>query len=575
MHHPSSAAAVVAITVFTLAPALANAQLNAQDGTPLAELLTEIETVAALSGEPLIVSAAGLTRDEIPLITIENPSTFDLPGFERRLVIVAGLDGNPESARIALDAVRWFKTAAPDQTRARWAVSVLPLANPIASNPPDTFPPTDGFFNDPDRPDSRYVWRWVTYQAPDLVVEVRVGPELQIKRSTDASGRQSDDLARGSLLNALADPMNGSGIGPVETMLVTAAATDGANVLREVLARTTDRRSPLRATIAKRLARDPITIARVLAHRYPETPRMSYIPGVAWVNTLRMAALTNDQTLRTKVLRDVRLWLDGEEPTFGDFPGCPTIAGTIVFSEIARSNTLMKEVAAKLAAHGLSVAGEERVPGVPSHGSGWSDDMFLCTVAAAHAADPDGLSANVRLLLRYADRLQQPNGLFHHASDARTAWGRGNGFAAMGLAETLTALPQDDPDRPVLLDVYRRHMRGLRANQAPDGMLRQVVDLPGSYREASVTALTLTAMARGIRFGWLDDSYVPVVQRAWRALLAHVANDGTLVDVCISTGAGPTLRHYLDRTAVNGADDRGAALALGAALEMHILSESL
>ena len=86
-----------------------------------------------------------------------------------------------------------------------------------------------------------------------------------------------------------------------------------------------------------------------------------------------------------------------------------------------------------------------------------------------------------------------------------------------------------------------------------------------------MTALVLTAIARGIRHGWLDSSYRSVVDRAWRALLAHVRIDGTLVDVCISTGAGPTRRYYLDRPAVNGSDDRGGALSLGAALEVAML----
>jgi rhamnogalacturonyl hydrolase YesR len=135
----------------------------------------------------------------------------------------------------------------------------------------------------------------------------------------------------------------------------------------------------------------------------------------------------------------------------------------------------------------------------------------------------------------------------------------------------LTALPVVHPDRAALLDIYRRQMRGMRDHQAPDGMWFQVVDTPGSYREASVTALVLTATARGIRHGWLDSSYRSVVDRAWRALLAHVRIDGTLVDVCISTGAGPTRRYYLDRPAVNGADDRGGALILGAALEVAML----
>ena len=53
-----------------------------------------------------------------------------------------------------------------------------------------------------------------------------------------------------------------------------------------------------------------------------------------------------------------------------------------------------------------------------------------------------------------------------------------------------------------------------------------------------------------------------------------MADDGALVDVCIGTGAGATRRHYLDRPAVNGSDDRGGAMVLGAALEYHRLLEA-
>jgi rhamnogalacturonyl hydrolase YesR len=80
--------------------------------------------------------------------------------------------------------------------------------------------------------------------------------------------------------------------------------------------------------------------------------------------------------------------------------------------------------------------------------------------------------------------------------------------------------------------------------------------------------MLLTAMARGLRLEWLDASYRPTLDRAWRALAAHVADDGTLIDVCGGTGAGPTRRYYFDRPAVTGADDRGGAMALTAAMEM-------
>jgi unsaturated rhamnogalacturonyl hydrolase len=78
-------------------------------------------------------------------------------------------------------------------------------------------------------------------------------------------------------------------------------------------------------------------------------------------------------------------------------------------------------------------------------------------------------------------------------------------------------------------------------------------------------------MARGVRLGWIDTSYRPVVMRAWRALAAHITNDGSLVDVCTGTGAGPTVRYYLNRSAIDGPDDRGGAMALLASIEVSEL----
>lgn len=537
------------------------------------ELPAALDALAALGGEPRIVSAAGTTRDDAPLLTLENGWPFDAARPERRLVIVGGLDGDADAARIVLDAVRWFKTGAPDAERARWLVSALPLALPgaDAAGPPAAFPPAGGFFDDPDRPETRYVWRWVTYQAPDLVVEVRAGDRLRVRAG--AGGAPA-----GSLAAALADPAaNHTGLGPVDTLLATAGAADGAAVMREVLVRAAEtayRRSPLRNTLAGRTERDPLAVARRLARRYPGAPGISYIPALAWTHTLRLADLDDDASLRGKVLEEVRPWLSGERALFGDRISFAALAGTMIFSALAQSPGDHRAAAARLAAEGVSLAAAETAPGVPRHASGWSDDFFLGTIAAVRAGDPDGLAAAARLVTATAARLQQPDGLFHHDAGAPVAWGRGNGFGALGLAELLTVLPADHPDRAAVLDVHRRHLAALRARQAPDGMWRQIVDVPGSYRETSVTAMTLTAMARGLRLGWLDDSYRPAVDRAWRALLAHVAEDGTLVDVCFSTGAGATRRHYLDRPAVSGADDRGGAMALGAALEYHALRQT-
>ena len=572
------------LTLLLAGPAETRAQAPAGDA---GDLRAALETLAAAPGEPRTVSAAGMTRDDVPLLTLENDAAFDFSRPERRLVLVGGLDGDAESARIVLDAVRWFKTEAPEAERAHWLISALPRALPGArtGGTPATFPPVDGFFDDAERPESRYVWRWITYQAPDLVVEVRSGDALQVRSrpagATGAAGAASPPgaassrgLPAGSLAAALADAANHTGLSPVDTMLVTAQAADGAAVMREVLrlaGETAPPRSPLRVALERRTAREPLAIARLLARRYPGTPGISYIPALAWVHTLRLADMDGDASLRDRVLEDVGPWLSGDRPLFGDRISFASIAGTMIFSALARSPGADGAAAARLAAEGVALAAAETAPGTPRYASGWSDDFYLGTIAAVRAGDAEALAAAVRLVTTTAARLQQPSGLYHHDAGAPTAWGRGNGFGALGLSELLAVLPPDHPDRAAVLDIHRRHLAAMRAHQAPDGMWRQIVDVPGSYRETSVTAMTLTAMARGLRLGWLDESYRPVVDRAWRALLAHVLADGALVDVCFSTGAGPTRRHYLDRPAVNGADDRGGAMVLGAALEYNRL----
>jgi rhamnogalacturonyl hydrolase YesR len=226
---------------------------------------------------------------------------------------------------------------------------------------------------------------------------------------------------------------------------------------------------------------------------------------------------------------------------------------------------------------GAALAAAEKSPAVPEYGQGWTDDMFMATAVLSRSGARPGherdLDVAVRLLTEYAARLQQPDGLFNHATNGPAAWGRGNGFAALGLMETLTRMPATYPARAKLLEIYRRQMAAVKAQQAPDGMWRQIVDEPGAYREETATAMLMTAMARGVRLGWLDPSYRVPIERAWRGLAAHVAADGTLIDVCTGTGAGPTRRYYFDRPAVTGADDRGGAMALLAAVEMYELAK--
>ena len=134
-------------------------------------------------------------------------------------------------------------------------------------------------------------------------------------------------------------------------------------------------------------------------------------------------------------------------------------------------------------------------------------------------------------------------------------------------------MPANWAERPKVLEIYRKHVMALIPHQSDDGAWRQVVDEPESYRELTVTAMTVAAMARGVRLGWLagGPAVRTVIDKGWRAVLARVNDDGTMKDICSGTGAGPTKEYYLNRPVVNGADDRGGAMVMMAAIEMEEL----
>ena len=103
--------------------------------------------------------------------------------------------------------------------------------------------------------------------------------------------------------------------------------------------------------------------------------------------------------------------------------------------------------------------------------------------------------------------IQLDSGLFKHCRSVSYHWGRGNGFAALGYAETLTYLPDVHSHRDGLISAHKRHLDALIAHQEPSGMFSQLLDLPGTYQELTSVCMVGYAVARGLRLGWLDESY--------------------------------------------------------------------
>ncbi|HEY2083023.1 MAG TPA: glycoside hydrolase family 88 protein [Verrucomicrobiae bacterium] len=194
----------------------------------------------------------------------------------------------------------------------------------------------------------------------------------------------------------------------------------------------------------------------------------------------------------------------------------------------------------------------------------WIDDMFMITLAQAQAYRATGnheyINRAAKEMVVYLDELQQPNGLFYHAPGVPYYWGRGDGWMAAGMSELLHSLPQDNPDRPRILEGYRKMMAALLKYQDANGMWHQLVDDPDAWPETSSTAMFAFAFITGVKEGWLDaNTYGPAARKAWLGLTGYLDKNYDLRDVCQGTNKynpktdGPDGRaYYLTRQRVTG-----------------------
>lgn len=187
----------------------------------------------------------------------------------------------------------------------------------------------------------------------------------------------------------------------------------------------------------------------------------------------------------------------------------------------------------------------------------WIDDMYMINVLQTQAyratQNPVYLERAALEMVSYLDKLQRPNGLFHHAPDAPHFWGRGNGWFAAGFTELLRLLPKDNPNYDRIMAGYHTMMASLLKFQGEDGMWRQLVDRPESWPETSGSAMFTFAFITGVKNGWLDEkTYGPAARKAWLALVGYLDKDGNLRDVCEGTNKKDDYDFYMKRAKVLG-----------------------
>ena len=308
----------------------------------------------------------------------------------------------------------------------------------------------------------------------------------------------------------------------------------------------------------------------VSPHQYTKT--IHYSEVVSWYGALEVAHLTGNQQLAADLEKRFQPLMGPEEasrvPSSGHVDN--SVFGTVplelyILTKQDRYLTLGKGYAdrqwEKPDAAGLS--GETRF---------WIDDMYMLVILQLEAFRATGdrkyLDRTAKEMVAYLDKLQQPNGLFYHAPDVPFFWGRGDGWMAAGMSEVLRSLPADHPERPRILEGYRKMMSALLKYQGKDGAWRELIDKEEAWPESSSTGMFAFAMISGVRNGWLDAAtYGPAARRGWIALIGYVDQNADVTQVCEGTGKKNDFAYYLARKRRTG-DFHGQAPVMWAAAAM-------
>jgi rhamnogalacturonyl hydrolase YesR len=501
--------------------------------------------VAAATAAP-IRSAIGVTREGTPIpCLIANPD-LKPDSKQHRVLLVGGLDGSRESTEAVTKAFETFQPTA----RHPVSLSAIPNVRPGAADREllaMPFPPTGSAYHQPENDVAHYLWRWIGMHAPDAVILVAA----------------DNDASAAALAKALQTTA------PCGTGTIPCSVTAPAD-LPETLASTAASAHPsaARQELQRRNARSAIEVATELAHVYGhQLDPVAYIPALAIVGRMRLGELTGDERPLNDAGKICAPYKNGGQDSMPSNGNGSTISGHLVFAELARRtrDPAWTALVKKAADYGFDAQGQPK-QSMPFH-SEMSDSVFMGCAILAEAGALTGDAkyfAHCLRHLRFMEKLcLRADGIYRHSPLDESAWGRGNGFPALGLSLSLSALPADTAEHTAFLDSYRAHLTALKKHQDPTGAWHQVIDHEESYREFTSTCMITFAIVRGLRRGWLSSAeWQPIVDRAWTAIKSRIGPNGHLVDVCTGTGKMKSLRDYLDRTALLGPDDRGGAMAL-------------
>ncbi len=271
--------------------------------------------------------------------------------------------------------------------------------------------------------------------------------------------------------------------------------------------------------------------------------------AIAWDGLLEAAELSGNQAAAAHVERMIRRWSAQLPGSWTDYlvPG-----GALLYLAGRTGEASLLARAEALAAWLLDAPQMDSLhfwrPDLPAYRNTiWIDSLYHVPSFLAGLArlknDQSFAIAALEIFDSHLEALSSRSGPFlAHSWDYGTqrlkgyGWGRGQGWAILGMADTLALLPPNLPGRAALAERFNVLAQDILRCQDRSGFWRTLIDDSEAYLETSTAAFMGAAFTKGVRTGLLErETYQPAIERAWEAMLSRLDPDGAITGVSAVT----------------------------------------
>ena len=280
-------------------------------GSSEQDIREALDTLAAARPAFWSRAACGVTRSLTPIPALLDRNAYTADTSRGRILLVGGLSGEPDDVNLALHALELY-AGGGDGLALRIGLSAIPCGNPdglrlgcgpengAGGNPTRGYPPVGNFYSDAQNPEKRYLWRWICFLAPDLVLEVQSGSGSVLWECNAAAGNLAPSVGAirqigdDGLLKALGEGYP-EGLGPIAGLRLTASSDRLPREISRLFGAAQQEgmlvSSPARRSLDARRARGPLEVARILSRVYGHSFQpVVYTQGVPISGRLRLAA---------------------------------------------------------------------------------------------------------------------------------------------------------------------------------------------------------------------------------------------------------------------------------------------